>query len=93
MRRAGCCADGSSPSADVATTPRVAIVNQTLVAKYFPGEDPIGKRYGNTAPGARARSRQIVGVVADIKEGTLDSEIWPAEYYPVRPEIPAASSR
>ena len=27
--------------------------------------------------------KEIVGIVEDIREGTLDSEIWPAVYYPI----------
>ena len=26
--------------------------------------------------------KEIVGVVEDVKDGSLDSEIWPAVYYP-----------
>jgi macrolide transport system ATP-binding/permease protein len=66
---------------DIANAPSVVIINQTLATRYFPGEDPIGKRYGDTSltPGSM---REIVGVVDDIKEGSLDSDIWPAEYVP-----------
>ena len=64
---------------DDALKPKVAIINQTLANKYFPGEDPIGRKYGDTtlSPGS---IREIVGIVDDVKEGSLDSEIWPAEY-------------
>jgi macrolide transport system ATP-binding/permease protein len=64
-----------------ATKPRVAIINQTLARKYFPGEDPIGKKIGDTtlSPGSIT---EVVGVVEDVKDGSLDSEIWPAVYYP-----------
>lgn len=66
---------------DITGAPNVAIINQTLATKYFPGEDPIGKRYGDTSL-TPASIKEIVGVVDDIKEGGLDSEIWPAEYVP-----------
>jgi len=61
--------------------PLVVIINQALAKKYFPGEDPIGKKIGNTdlAPKSIA---EIIGVVDDVKDGSLDSEIWPAVYYP-----------
>lgn len=67
--------------ADSATSPHVAIINQALARQYFPGQDPIGKRFGNDDLDPKS-IRQIVGVVADIRDGSLDSEIWPAEYLP-----------
>jgi predicted permease len=64
-----------------ASKPRVVLINQALANKYFPGEDPIGQRIGDTE--LRPSSiKEIIGVVDDIREGPLDSEIWPAEYYP-----------
>jgi predicted permease len=49
--------------------PSVIVVNETMAAKYWPNENPIGKRvtvsYNNTPP------REIVGVVADVKQGDL----------------------
>jgi macrolide transport system ATP-binding/permease protein len=67
--------------ADDASKPLVVIINQTLAAKYFPGEDPIGKRIGDTELTPKS-IKEIVGVVEDVKDGSLDSEIWPAVYYP-----------
>ena len=67
--------------ADDATKPRVIIINQALARKYFPGEDPIGKTIGDTDLSAKSLN-QIVGVVDDIKDGSLDADIWPAVYYP-----------
>jgi predicted permease len=64
-----------------ASKPRVAIVNEALARQYFPGEDPIGKRFGNTDLKPDTM-KEIVGVVADVREGSLDSPIWPAEYLP-----------
>lgn len=61
--------------------PKVVIINRTLARKYFPGEDPIGKQIGDAklTPGS---IKTIIGVVKDIRDGALDSEIWPAEYRP-----------
>jgi len=60
--------------------PRVVVINKTLAKKYFPGEDPIGQRFGDT----NLKSiKEIIGVVDDIREGPLDSEIWPAYYAPL----------
>lgn len=63
------------------TKPKVAIINQALAKKYFPGEDPIGKVIGDTELTPKSL-RQIVGIVDDIREGSLEAEIWPAEYLP-----------
>jgi macrolide transport system ATP-binding/permease protein len=67
--------------ADGPGQPLVTIINQTFARKYFPGEDPIGKRIGNTDLAPQS-IQEIVGVVDDIREGSLDSEIWPAIYHP-----------
>jgi macrolide transport system ATP-binding/permease protein len=67
--------------ADGASKPRVVIINQSLARHYFPGEDPIGRKIGDTSL-SPASIKEIVGIVADIREGQLDSEIWPAVYYP-----------
>jgi predicted permease len=67
--------------AEDASKPRVVVINRALARRYYPGEDPIGKRFGDTSlsPGS---IKEIVGVVDDVREGALDSEIWPAVYYP-----------
>jgi len=66
---------------DDASKPRVVIINQTLARKYFPGEDPIGKKIGETRDFPKTLL-EIVGVVEDIRDGSLDEDIWPAVYYP-----------
>ena len=67
--------------ADDTTKPRVVIINQALADRYYPGQDPIGQKFGDTSL-TPASLKEIVGIVADIREGQLDSEIWPAVYYP-----------
>jgi macrolide transport system ATP-binding/permease protein len=60
--------------------PSVVVINKTLATKYFPGKNPIGQRFGDT----NLKSiKEIIGVVDDIREGPLDSEIWPAYYQPL----------
>lgn len=66
---------------DDTSRPGVVIINQTLAKKYFPGEDPVGKKIGD-ADLTPESIKEIVGVVEDIKEGSLESEVWPAVYYP-----------
>jgi len=60
--------------------PRVVVINQTLAKKFYPGEDPIGQRFGDFDQSPKSM-KEIIGIVDDIREGTLDSEIWPAYYY------------
>jgi predicted permease len=62
---------------DHRTAPPVAVVNQVLAAKLFPGEDPVGKRVrmGATQPWVT-----IIGVVGDVKHGALDEELQPEMY-------------
>jgi putative ABC transport system permease protein len=50
---------------DTAGTPWVAIVNETCARRFWPGEDPIGKRLTlDTVP--EELSREVIGVVRDI---------------------------
>jgi macrolide transport system ATP-binding/permease protein len=63
------------------TRPRVAIINKAFADKYFPGEDPIGKKYGggDLKPDS---IKEVIGIVDNIRESSLDGDIWPAEYKP-----------
>ena len=69
-------------AADDAGKPKVVVINQTLARTYFPNQDPVGQRLGDTSltPGSIT---EIVGVVADVREGGLSQDIWPAVYLPI----------
>jgi predicted permease len=67
---------------DDASKPLVVVINKALARQYFPGEDPVGKKMGDTELTPKS-IREIIGVVDDVKEGSLDSEIWPAQYDPI----------
>jgi putative ABC transport system permease protein len=61
-----------------------AVVNETLARRFWPNQDPIGKQLII----ARAQLHaQVVGVVADVKTSTLDSDAGGQLYspYPQRP--------
>jgi len=62
---------------------QVVIVNQALARKFFPNEDPIGKhiRPGIAASG-KAKMREIVGVVGDVKQRNLWQDPEPESYVP-----------
>ncbi|HET7750310.1 MAG TPA: FtsX-like permease family protein, partial [Terriglobales bacterium] len=61
---------------DTASTPLVAVINQTLARTYFSGTDPIGKRllWGDRTPFT------IVGIVGDVKFSALDADVAPMIY-------------
>jgi predicted permease len=67
---------------DDATHPRVTVINEALARKYFPGEDPIGKMIGSGDLSEKSM-RQVVGVIGNMREGALDDEVWPAEYFSI----------
>lgn len=67
---------------DDATHPQVTVINEALARKYFPGEDPIGKMIGNGDLSEKSM-RQVVGVIKNMREGALDDEVWPAEYFSI----------
>ena len=62
-----------------ASKPHVIVVNQTFARRFFPAEDPIGKKIGDIKLSPESM-REIIGVVADVRESGLNDEIWPAEY-------------
>jgi len=74
---------------DGAETPPVAIVSETLGRRYFPGEDPLGRRLAFEGTVEQPRWREIVGVVADVRDRRLDREPEPQVYVPMA-QRPAA---
>jgi putative ABC transport system permease protein len=64
---------------DAQGSPLVAVVNQTLVDRYFPGQNPIGKRLEIAFDDPPAW-REIIGVVADVRSAGLDQDT-PVQVY------------
>jgi putative ABC transport system permease protein len=54
---------------------RVAIINETFARRFFPGEDPIGKRFSIGNP--QSAKTQVIGVVQDGKYAGLNEEPRP----------------
>ena len=65
---------------DNEAAPGVVIINETLAARYFAGEDPIGKRLNLS--GEPRDLREIVGVIADVRNYGVDAEVKPEVYVP-----------
>ena len=65
---------------DSKDAPDAMIINEMLAERFFPGEDPVGKRI-QIFPDA-TRWREIVGVVGNVKLLGLDAETNPTIYVP-----------
>ncbi len=59
----------------------VAIISQAAASRYWPGEDPLGKRIRRGAASDQ-RWLTIVGIVSDVKQAWFDREIRPQLYLP-----------
>jgi putative ABC transport system permease protein len=73
--------------ADVAQRRQVAVINRTFAARYFGGEDPLGKQIKVTELPAWLKGPapplfEVAGVVADIKDDWSGPELAPhPEFY------------
>ena len=57
---------------------RVVVINEALAKKYFPGENPVGRRMGGGLNGWV----RVIGVVSNVAEAALTDEREPVRYYP-----------
>ncbi len=65
--------------ADRLGTPKVVLINEVAARKFFPGEDPIGKRVA-VYQGGFDKGAEVVGIVGDVHFGTIDSTALPDTY-------------
>ncbi|MBV9886992.1 MAG: ABC transporter permease, partial [Acidobacteria bacterium] len=77
---------------DTASSPWVVVINETVARKSFPNEDPLGKlirfRF-DPYPVEEDRPRQIVGVVADVKNFGPSNPTFPEIFVSTRQQQPA----
>ena len=66
---------------DTPNSPQVAVVNEAFVRKYFPKDDPIGKRFG-LGDVRNAGDFEIVGVVEDAKYQDAREPAYPTFFMP-----------
>jgi putative ABC transport system permease protein len=66
---------------DTADQPRVVVINETLARRFFASHDPVGLRM-KVGRAERAVWRIVVGVVADVKSGSLERDVRPQLYLP-----------
>ncbi len=59
-------------------SPPVMLVNETLASRFWPDEDPLGKRVHIGGPDRPAVT--VVGLVGDVRSGSMDAEPEPRYY-------------
>ncbi len=74
---------------DDARAPKVVVVNQTFANKYFPDENPVGKRF--TFDSSKPDEIEIVGLAQDAKYTRQRDEIPPTAYASWRQELRSMS--
>jgi predicted permease len=68
---------------DRPNSPPAVVINQAFADRFFPGEDPIGKRVASDLSSSdQPESREIVGVVANVHRISLDEAAEPEYYIP-----------
>jgi predicted permease len=65
---------------DTATSPKVAVVNESLAKKFFPNANPIGKTFDTG--GRKPLTIEIVGVCGDARYYRVRKEVQPTYYTP-----------
>ena len=71
-------------AADVAGAPRVAVISETAARRFWPAEDPLGKRVwfgGGSSFSSPDSSAEIVGIVGDVVYAPLDLRPNFASFY------------
>jgi predicted permease len=71
---------------DTARAPAVVIINEAMARQFWPKGDPLRDRLvigrGVMREFADEPERQIIGIVADVKDGGLNNDPQPAMYVP-----------
>lgn len=67
---------------DRTNSPTVVVINRAMANQYYSGENPVGhtvimKDWGDPLPA------EIVGVVEDVRQDSMESEAKPAVYFPL----------
>jgi len=60
--------------------PGVAVINEMMARRFFPGQDPIGGRINFLDPPASPVWLQVIGVAGDVRYGAVDQTAGPDVY-------------
>lgn len=72
-------------AADDSIAPPVAIISESMARTYWPGVDPIGRTFTSAAP----KPITVVGVVADVRERSLEATDLIQMYFPITEQTPS----
>ncbi len=73
--------------ADTGTTERVIVINETMARRYWPNEDPLGKRMAIGESEKETSWRTIVGVVGDVRHASLSEAPVPTSFISYRQDL------
>ena len=65
---------------DNADAPKVVVINEAAVRKYFPNQNPLGRRFGSSVE--TTGQLEIVGVLHDVKYDSVRDATPPTMYVP-----------
>lgn len=65
---------------DTDNSPNVTVISETMARRYWPGENPIGKRVAFGRPERDEEWFRIVGIARDVRQSDLITEIKPQMY-------------
>jgi putative ABC transport system permease protein len=64
-------------------SPEVAVINETMARRYWPSENPLGKRFKSVLPGLDSEWLTVIGVVGDVVTNR-DGQAYPWYYRTIR---------
>jgi len=67
--------------ADDSRAPPVALINETMARRFWPSDNPVGRKFTVGFMGGPV-TREVVGVVADVRRAGLDEPPRPSVYLP-----------
>jgi len=67
---------------DKTDSPKVAIINQTMASRFFPGSSPIGQHFGMGDDPSHSGDIEIIGVAKNAKYVALQESAESAAYFP-----------
>jgi putative ABC transport system permease protein len=70
----------------------VAVINQTMARRFWPGEDPIGRSFRYGPPSLNGPRVTILGIVGDARQLGLDRPVQP-QYFLLADQFPVLEAR